>query len=583
MRRCLFSVTLAFILLFSLLLSLSSNTRWKNRSVRNKPPEPVALHPRIDWKHLPQKYPVQSYIPLPTGSPESIPQIQHNFEPERSEHAAERLRRLEAVKKAFEHSWEGYRENAWRQDEVAPLSGEYSNPFGGWGATLVDSLDTLWIVGMKEEFEDAVLEIEKIDFTTAQAHTLNIFETTIRYLGGLLSAYDISDQKYDILLEKAVELGETLYAAFDTPNRMPITRWNWKNAAYGEDQEAEGYALLAEVGSLSLEFTRLSQLTGKHKWYDAISRIINVFEDAQNMTTLPGLWPVFLNPRGANFRSGYAFSLGGMADSFYEYFPKQHLLTGGLNQQYRTMYTAALKSLKEHIFFRPQTSDPRKMLIPGSTTRMPGLDDRVQPKVEHLGCFAGGMVALGAKVFRDEDSLITARELVNGCLWAYDSTPTGIMPENFDVVPCRATDPEECIWNQTEWFKAVIAHSAHSDSDEETNMAIAETMIQQRRLAPGVVGISDRRYLLRPEAIESVFVLYRITGDAVLQDAAWKMFCAIHRATKTHIAHAAIEDVMDRHSAQLDSMESFWTAETLKYFDLIFSEPDVVSLDDYVL
>ncbi|KAH9826936.1 class I alpha-mannosidase [Teratosphaeria destructans] len=89
--------------------------------------------------------------------------------------------------------------------------------------------------------------------------------------------------------------------------------------------------------------------------------------------------------------------------------------------------------------------------------------------------------------------------------------------------------------------------------------------------------------MLRPEAIESLFVLYRITGDKTLQDKAWKMFEAINERTKTRIAYAGIKDVTVEDVELLDSMESFWTAETLKYFYLIFSEPDVVSLDEYVL
>ncbi|KAK4889308.1 hypothetical protein LTR28_002788, partial [Elasticomyces elasticus] len=60
------------------------------------------------------------------------------------------------------------------------------------------------------------------------------------------------------------------------------------------------------------------------------------------------------------------------------------------------------------------------------------------------------------------------------------------------------------------------------------------------------------------------------------------MFQAIDTHTKTDIAHAALDDVTNKQTSQADSMESFWTAETLKYFYLIFSEPDVVSLDEYV-
>ena len=111
----------------------------------------------------------------------------------------------------------------------------------------------------------------------------------------------------------------------------------------------------------------------------------------------------------------------------------------------------------------------------------------------------------------------------------------------------------------------------------------AQVVIDARRLPPGFVSIDDSRYLLRPEAIESVFVLYRITGDKTLQDRAWKMFTSINAAAKTDIAFASVNDVTAKEPELFDSMESFWTAETLKYFYLIFAEPDVVSLDDYVL
>lgn len=89
-----------------------------------------------------------------------------------------------------------------------------------------------------------------------------------------------------------------------------------------------------------------------------------------------------------------------------------------------------------------------------------------------------------------------------------------------------------------------------------------------------------------PEAIESVFVLYRITGDPLLADAAWRMFTSIDNLTRTDIAHSAVADVTlpaNHGSQKLDQCESFWFAETLKYFYLIFSEPDVISLDQYVL
>jgi mannosyl-oligosaccharide alpha-1,2-mannosidase len=63
------------------------------------------------------------------------------------------------------------------------------------------------------------------------------------------------------------------------------------------------------------------------------------------------------------------------------------------------------------------------------------------------------------------------------------------------------------------------------------------------------------------------------------------MFTSIANATATPIAHSAIADVtlpLDHGAQKLDQSESFWMAETLKYFYLIFSEPELVSLDDWV-
>lgn len=115
---------------------------------------------------------------------------------------------------------------------------------------------------------------------------LSVFETTIRYLGGFLAAYDLSgDQR---LLRKAREVGDMIYVAFDTPNRMPITRWDFESAVQGKKQTAPDSALVAEIGSLCMEFTRLSLITGDPKWFDATERIREVFEAQQQTTLLPG-------------------------------------------------------------------------------------------------------------------------------------------------------------------------------------------------------------------------------------------------------------------------------------------------------
>ena len=209
-----------------LVLSLWNSLDWQQKLQQAGPYLGSARHPLSSpWKKVPQRHPVQTIRPLPSGELVDIPQIQYEFVPETPEARQVREARLRAVRESFEHAWKGYKSVAWMKDEVAPVSGRYRTTFGGWAATLVDSLDTLWIMGFHKEFDEAVAAVARIDFNTPMQPELNVFETTIRYLGGLLAAYDLSGKS--VLLNKAIELGEMLYVAFDTDNRMPITRWNW--------------------------------------------------------------------------------------------------------------------------------------------------------------------------------------------------------------------------------------------------------------------------------------------------------------------------------------------------------------------
>jgi mannosyl-oligosaccharide alpha-1,2-mannosidase len=168
------------------------------------------------------------------------------------------------------------------------------------------------------------------------------------------------------------------------------------------------------------------------------------------------------------------------------------------------------------------------------------------------------MVGIASKILGRSD-LDIAEKLTEGCVWAYDSAK--IMPEISTLVKCT-----NCTWNIETWHKAV---RGRGNVDE---------VISQKGLPPGFADINDGRYILRPEAIESIFIMYRITGDRKWQDKAWN----IENATRTEIAYASLEDVSQPTPKQVDKMESFWTAETLKYFYLTFSKPDLISLDNYV-
>ncbi|KAI9822159.1 MAG: hypothetical protein M1832_003162 [Thelocarpon impressellum] len=701
----------------------------------------VSVEP-THWTQLPEHFPVpsESIVDLPTGKPKAIPRIQYAFEPESVEAREDREGKLEAIKASFTRAWGGYKRFAWLQDELSPVSAGFRNPFCGWAATLVDALDTLWIMGLDDDFDRAVEAVGGIDFTTSLRDDIPLFETTIRYLGGMLGAYDISGGNRTLLLTKAEELAEVLMGAFDTPNRMPRTFYKWKPAFTSQPHRAGSKVVLAELGSLSVEFTRLAQLTGRSKYYDAIARITDALEIWQDETALPGMWPMDLDASGCNkeprppssaqqkfappapekrqlvdatlaqvadpiavrppapaaskestcvprglaspsFTPMEIFSLGGRADSVFEYLPKEYLLLGGLNAQYKTMYEKAMVVTKEKILFRPMTPNNSDILFAGNyhVLHSKGKGEaKLEPEASHLACFVGGMLAVGAKIFGRPDELELARKVTDGCVWAYESTQTGIMPEVFHAVPCA--DATACAWNETLYHEALDPHRVHrptaasrqaaraeearlaaasqsaavakaesvraaaaaastetasaagdedqveaqahvredkpilprtpppskvaqpqADDDTDSQVGLkpptpaftpvdgptheeyVASRIAEERLPPGFRSIADRVYILRPEAIESVFIMYRVTGDEAWREKGWDMFRAIQRHTRTQYANSAIMDVTSAAPLQSDAMESFWLAETLKYFYLLFSDPGVLSLDEYVL
>lgn len=96
----------------------------------------------------------------------------------------------------------------------------------GWGATIVDALDTLYILGLHKDFKEAKDYVAAIDWDIIKDdEPVQLFETVIRYVGGLLSAYDLSHEK--VFVRKAVELVDRLLPAFDTPTGIPYQYVNF--------------------------------------------------------------------------------------------------------------------------------------------------------------------------------------------------------------------------------------------------------------------------------------------------------------------------------------------------------------------
>ncbi|KAH8668714.1 glycoside hydrolase family 47 protein [Xylariales sp. PMI_506] len=518
----------------------------------------------FNWSDIELQYDEGNYSAVPSGQRRRLPKIQHRFRSETVKEEQRRKYRRGEVRQLFQRDWYAYREYAWKKDALKPVSGGYTDQFSGWAATLVDSLDTLWIMGLKSEFEEAVEAVAELDFGLSTSRRVNTFETNIRYMGGLLSAYDLS--KHPVLLEKATELGNLLYIAFNTENRMPVDFIDFEQAKTGRALSVEQRVVSASPGTLSLEMTHLSQVTGDPKYFDAASRVMHLFHHQQNMTLIPGLWPMHVSMRNQNLTSGRFFTLAGSADSLFEYLPKMTALLRGAEPMYEEMSLDFLDAADQHMLFRPMIPENEDILSPGNAFVDGNGKITLDPESEHLGCYLGATFALSGRLFNRPHDVDTGSKLTKGCIYAYKSFPTGVGPERWNMAPCKSRT--ECEWDEEIWQQELKRQWAWEE-----------------HLPKGFTTAKDPRYLLRPEAIESVFVLYRITGRSEFQEAAWDMFQAVRNATRTPYASGAVLDVTQPVGPDQvdDYMESFWLAETLKYFYLVFSPPDLINLDEYVL
>ncbi|SGZ30685.1 BQ5605_C049g12430 [Microbotryum silenes-dioicae] len=517
------------------------------------------------------------------GGEHKRPKVQYTGRIDMSdERVQEEANRREWVKRAFLHAWDGYK-TQWGHDEVKPVSGGSTDHFNGWGAVIIDSLDTLLIMGLNEEYNLAREHVSAVDFsytisggTDSNAksppkapeleelvlptqrepplpmsklydfplrHSMSYFETTIRYLGGLISAYDLSGDP--LMLNRATELGTWMVAGLNThyavPNNEFLLGENPSNSFHST-------AWLAEVGSLSLEFTRLSMISGDETYYQAVQRTTNKLDEVS--TKGPShLLPIAVNVASSG-PAGGTVSFGACSDSYYEYLIKMaHLLGDYDNGQYARMYKDAIDAAYGSII-RPVgvVPDHRNLINIGDNNSH---GSNYVPKLEHLTCFAGGMLGLGAKLLARQKDLETGEAFTETCQWAYESSPTGLMPETLLFFP--PDDPP----------------------------------VPQTKEGPGQppAGIkqSDPSYIGRPETIESVFYMWRITGDRVWQDRGWRMFVDWVSHSIAEFGFAGLTNVNDANDlGRRDSQESFVLAETLKYYYLLFADREHISLDDYV-
>ncbi|CAG8501716.1 6462_t:CDS:10, partial [Acaulospora colombiana] len=239
-----------------------------------------------------------------------------------------------------------------RGGHFSNVSNGTADYFNCWGVTIIDSLDTLVIMDLKEEYQEAREFVRNnLDFKMKQgcgSRYASVFETTIRYLG-LLAAYDLT--KDELYLNKSILLGDLLLPAFDTPTGIPTGQIDIveKKGVMGQETS------LAAIGTLQLEFRRLSELTGDPIYLEKTQKVLDIIQSKK--TTLPGLYPVFINPDRGHFINDW-ISWGAYGDSFYE----QYVMVRGTTSQYIDMWKLAVQSTMENLIVSVQEFPELKYL-----------------------------------------------------------------------------------------------------------------------------------------------------------------------------------------------------------------------------
>ena len=429
------------------------------------------------------------------------------------------------------HAWKGYSDHAWGANELRPISKKrHDNSIFGpasLGATIVDSIDTLYIMGLMDEYNQAKDWIQHSFKPEAADYDLSVFEVTIRFLGGLLSTHALT--KDDLFYSKALDLGKRILPAFDTPSGIPSTKINLAKGI-----SFDNHFVLAEWGTLSLEFNQLAEVSGSNTFREPIQRLYKAMDD---MKQPYGLFPVHVAPvrdRTANidvneeWENSGPFSLDGMGDSFYEYLFKSWLQSDKSDEKSRKLYVAGMEGAAQKLV---QTSEKSKLNYLSSVDR-----GETEHKMGHLGCFTGGMLALSGQTMGIKQHLELGEALTTTCHQSYKRSPTKLGPETF-------------------WF-------------DEGKEAVGK--------------YENNFYILRPEVIESYFILWRTTHDPKYREWGWEAVEALEAHCRIPSGgYSGLKNVNDPNSHD-DVQQSFFLAETLKYLYLLFSDDRLISLDQWV-
>ncbi|KAI9291922.1 seven-hairpin glycosidase [Neoconidiobolus thromboides FSU 785] len=321
--------------------------------------------------------------------------------------ALDRLRRLQ-IRKSFLHSWNSYKELAFGHDQILPLRKTYTDDFG---MTLFDNLDTLIIMGLKEEFENAKKQALSVDFSKLSG-TIEFDKFISSCLGGLLGAYELTND--DDLLAKAEEVAQLSMIAFETSHGLPTSTFKFNG-----DNTNEKWTTISKLSSFQLEFIKLGKLTDNQTYIEKANLVRNLFD--LTILDIPGIFPTqfdieVIKPSGKS-------SLDKDGGRYYDVLFKEYLLLNKKDQRLKEKYLKSLNAIQRKLVIGHP--DMGKTFLGGLNT-----DNQLEYAMSHYSCFFPGLIALSSHVLNRVKDIELAENITSTCLNLYKSAPTQLAPEH---------------------------------------------------------------------------------------------------------------------------------------------------------
>jgi glycosyl hydrolase family 47 len=378
------------------------------------------------------------------------------------------------VRQAFLHAWGGYRRYAWGHDDLNPVS---QSPHDWYGVSLlmtpVDAYDTMLLMGLEAEAAAAKrLILERLSFD--RDISVQVFEVTIRLLGGLLSAYQAEGDR--AFLRLATDLADRLLPAFDSPTGMP---YRYVNLHTGVTRDPVSNP--AEIGTLMLEFGTLSKLTGKPDYYAKAKRAVEELFRRRSRIGLVGSTIDVETGKWQDTRS----HVGGYIDSYFEYLLKSWLLFH--DEDFHRMWKASIAAVNRYV-----TDQRFGGLWYGQVDMASG--KRVGTEFGALEAFLPAILALGGDIGR-------AERLMGSVIRMW--TTFDVEPETIDYSRMAIVSPEYQLRPESLESAYYLYTLTHDPRYRDAGGAMFEAIERWTRTDAGFASLADVRTKKKQDRMHS--------------------------------------------------------------------------------